>query len=235
MRKSSSDKIRQKVIETYSEIADEFDQTRQNPWLEFLHFMEYVDTNSKVLDLACGNGRLYDLLKEKKVDYLGIDNNAKLLEKAKKNFPEATFQIGDMVDLDLPDNTYDAILCIAAFHHIPGRKLRQKSADEMHRILKKNGVVILTAWNLFQWKYIKNFFKSIGSTIIHLGFKNAWNDLWIKWGKSGHNRYYHAFLPNEFKKYFKKGWKIEEFYFVRKGSRVKFQRSFNICLIATKK
>lgn len=239
MRVKTSDKIRQQVKETYSEIADEFDQTRQNPWLEFLHFLEYIENGDKVLDLACGNGRLYDLLKEKNVDYLGVDNNKALLEKARKNFPEAIFQIGDMVDLDFPDNNFDALFCIAAFHHIPGKKLRQKAAREMHRVLKKNGVVILTTWNLFQWKYLKNFLKSIGSSVIHLGFKNAWNDLWIKWGKSGYNRYYHAFLPGEFKSYFpargKKGWKIEEFYFVRKGSRVKFWRSFNICLIARKK
>ena len=155
MRKKHTDKISSQVKNAYSDIAGEFDKSRKSQWLEFLYFLEFIENNVKVLDLGCGNGRFYELLKSKKVDYLGIDNNSNLLEKAKSNFPEAKFQLGDMVDLDLPDDHFNAVFCIAAFHHIPGRKLRRKSVNEMHRVLKKEGVLILTVWNLFQWKTSK--------------------------------------------------------------------------------
>lgn len=235
MRKKYTEKIREQVKQTYGEIASEFDQTRKGPWEEFKHFLRYVKRNDKVLDLGCGNGRLYDFLESKKVDYLGIDNNSALLKKAKENFPAAKFQLADMVDLDFPDKNFDMIFCIAAFHHIPGPQLRKQATKEMHRVLKKNGVLILTVWNLFQWKYVKNLLKSIISFILHFGLKYAWNDLWVKWKDHSSKRYYHAFLPNELLRYFRnKKWKIEDFYFVRKGSRVKFWRSFNICLIARK-
>ncbi len=235
MREKHTDKIREIVRKTYDAIAGEFDKSRKSQWLEFLYFLEFIENNVKVLDLGCGNGRLYELLRSKKVEYLGVDNNSNLLEKAKENFPEARFQLGDMVDLDLPDNHFNAVFCIAAFHHIPGRKLRHKAVSEMHRVLKKKGVLILTVWNLFQWKYLPALLKSIGSFMLHLGLKYAWNDLRIKWGNHTVGRYYHAFLPKEFLRYFKnKDWEIEEFYFTKKGTRVKFWRSYNLCLIARK-
>ena len=242
MRKKYTKTIREQVKQTYGEIASEFDQTRKAPWQEFQHFLKYLGKNDKVLDLGCSNGRLYDFLKDKKVDYLGVDNNSVLLEKARENFPEAKFQLGDMVDLELSDKSFDVIFCIATFHHIPGRKLRRHAVSEMHRMLKRNGILILTVWNLFQWKYFSALLRSIFSFILHIGLKYAWNDLWVKWGSHPVKRYYHAFLPEEFRRYFKnknlpagkQGWKIEEFYFVRKGSRVKFWRSFNICLIVRK-
>ena len=141
----------------------------------------------------------------------------------------------DMTDLDLKDGSFDLVFCIAAFHHIPGRRLRTRSVKEMHRVLKPDGVLILTVWNLFQWKYFKNLLSAILSFVFHFGLKYNWNDLWIKWRSEGLKRYYHAFLPGELLGYFKaKQWKIEEFYFVRKGSRVKFWRSFNLVIIARK-
>ncbi len=235
MRKKHIEKIRGQVRKTYDVIASEFDQTRKTQWLEFQHFLEYVENNVKVLDLGCGNGRLYDSLKDKKIDYLGVDNNSVLLEKARQNFPDATFQLGDMVDLNLPDKSFDVVFCIASFHHIPGRKLRYRAVSEIHRVLKADGILVLTAWNLFQWKYLPALLRSVFSFVLHLGLKYAWNDLWIRWGNHPVKRYYHAFLPSELLRYFKnKKWKIEESYFVRKGTQVKFWRSFNLCLIARK-
>jgi len=143
--------------------------------------------------------------------------------------------MGDMVDLDLPDKSFDVLFCIASFHHIPGRKLRYRAIHKMHRVLKSDGILVLTVWNLFQWKYLPALLRSIFSFILHFGLKYAWNDLWIKWGSHPVKRYYHAFLPGELRRYFKKNnWKTEESYFVRKGSRVKFWRSFNLCLIVRK-
>lgn len=236
MRKKHTNKIRDLVKKAYDSIASEFDQTRKVQWPEFHEFLEYVENDVKVLDLGCGNGRVYDLLKSKDVDYLGIDNSSGLIDRARENYPKARFEIGDMVDLDLPDNSFDIIFSIASFHHIPGKKLRKQAVKEMHRVLKKDGILILTVWNLFQWKYLKCLMASILSFILHLGLKYSWNDLWIKWGKHPIKRYYHAFLPSELIRCFEdRRWKIEKFYFTHKGSKVKFWQSFNLCLILRNK
>lgn len=229
--------IQEQLKASYSAIADEFDATRQKPWEEFHHFLGYVRHGSQVLDLGCGNGRLYGALAGRGVDYLGVDHNSQLLEKAQAAYPEARFALADMMDLHfLPEEAFDTVFCVAAFHHIPGRSARREVLEQIHRALKPDGVLIFTVWNLFQWKYVGALLKSIVSWALHLGLKYAWNDLWIQWGNYPIKRYYHAFLPSELRRYFENGsWEIEEFYFTRKGARVGFWRSFNLVVIARKK
>jgi len=235
MRQKIVDQINEKLKASYSAIAHEFDQTRKEPWEEFNHFLAYTKHGGNVLDLGCGNGRMYDFLKQKKVQYLGIDNNSNLLECARNNFPEAKFQLDDMTDFNLAEEAFDNVFCIAAFHHVPGKEMRNQVVRNIHRSLKNDGILILTVWNLFQLKNIGKFLKMIISWILHLGLRAAWNDLWVKWGDYPIKRYYHAFLPKELIRYFdSRKWKIEEFYFTRKGNRVSFLRSFNLVLIARK-
>jgi len=224
------------VQASYSQFASEFDKTRQRQWPEFEHFLAYTRKGSTVLDLGCGNGRLYEFLQPKQLNYLGVDHNSHLLDIARKNFPEAKFQLDDMMDLKLEEGAFDNVFCVAAFHHVPTKKMRKKVLADIHKSLKDDGVLILTTWNLIQFKYLKQLLRSILRSILTLGFKGAWNDLFIKWGNYPIKRYYHAFLPKELLALFsEKDWEIEEFYFTKKGKRVSFLRSFNLILIARKK
>jgi len=236
MFKKIQNKIRQQVIEAYSAMGDEYDETHQMPWAGFEVLAAHVKKNAKVLDLGCGNGWVYGSLGSQSIDYIGIDNSSVMLEKAHSAFPEVRFELGDMVDLNLSNQSIDVVFSLAAFHHIPSRSLRSKSIQEIHRILKKDGLLILTAWNLFQWKFFQQWATSIFSFFFHLGLHYAWNDLWIPWRNFGPKRYFHAFFPYELLSYFPKNqWSVEDFFFVRKGTRVNFLKSFNICLILRKK
>lgn len=223
-----SKKIAAQVNESYSQFAEEFDRTRKQQWPEFEHFLAYTRKGSTVLDLGCGNGRLFEFLKPKQLNYLGIDHNSHLLDLAKKNFPEARFQLDDMMDLHLEEEAFDNIFCIAAFHHVPTKSMRKKVLADLHLALREDGILILTAWNLFQWKYLGAFLKSV--------FRGAWNDVFIRWADYPQKRYYHAFLPAEIKALLSHSkWHIEEFYFTKKGKRVSFLRSFNLVVIARRK
>lgn len=237
MKKKILERLQEQLKASYSAIAHEFDVTRQKPWEEFHHFLGYVRHGSRVLDLGCGNGRLFGALQEREIDYLGVDHNSQLLEKAQAAYPAARFQLADMMDLQfLPEEAFDTVFCIAAFHHIPGRQARRRVVEQIHCALKNDGTLILAVWNLFQWKYCGALLKAIGSWLLHFGFKYAWNDVQIRWGNYPIKRYYHAFLPSELRRYFEnESWKIEEFYFTHKGARVGFWRSFNLVLIVRKR
>ena len=50
--------------------------------------------------------------------------------------------ISDITQIPEPDNSFDAILCSEVFEHIPDPI---KALKEFHRLLKKNGTLILTA------------------------------------------------------------------------------------------
>ena len=236
MKNARVRKITESVNASYSQFAEQFDQTRKQPWPEFHHFLAYTKKRAKVLDLGCGSGRLYEFLRPKQVSYLGVDHNAHLLGLARKKFPEARFQPGDLTALALEEEAFDNIFCIAAFHHVPSKKMRRKVLKDMHRALKPGGLLILTTWNLFQWKYAVEILKATLRSLVTLGRKGAWNDLWIGWGNHPLKRYYHSFLPGELKALWQQSaWTIEEYYFTRKGKRVRWFRSYNFVLILRKK
>lgn len=199
-----------RVKKDYSKIAAEFASSRLYSWREFDSFLPYIKNGDRVADVGCGSGRFYKYLKNiKDVDYVGIDNNRNLIKIAEKNHPEAEFKLGDLLDLPLNGDSQDVIISIAALHHVPSKNFRERAVKEMHRVLKKRGIIIITVWNLFQRKYIKYVRKARLRQILSLGAYDK-RDTFIPWGKSGIKRYYYAFNQGELQKLLKKYFQIIE-------------------------
>ncbi|MGA7930530.1 MAG: class I SAM-dependent methyltransferase [Candidatus Sulfotelmatobacter sp.] len=97
-----------------------------------------------VLDLGCGKGENLVPLSRKGAHVTGIDISPDLIELARKRIAtsgiEAEARVGSACDTGLPDESLDAIFCIALIHHLEIPRVR----DEMLRILKKEGFVILS-------------------------------------------------------------------------------------------
>ena len=55
-------------------------------------------SQSKILDIGCGTGHHVALLGSKGLDVLGIDISPSMIKKAKENFPDYKFNIGDALD-----------------------------------------------------------------------------------------------------------------------------------------
>jgi len=209
MREKTAIRLLKKVVKDYSEIAEEFDQTRKNKWEEFDKFLKHIKDKNIVADIGCGNGRFYEFLKKHKTTkYIGIDNNKKLLEKAKKE-QDAKFIKGDILKIPLKKESVNVALEIASLHHIPSAKLRKKAVKEANRILKKNGIFIVSVWNLFQPKYKKYIRKAFIKSFLTLG-KYDPRDTFIPWAKKT-ERYYYAFKENELQELLEKyGFEILE-------------------------
>lgn len=181
--------ILQEVKRSYSAIAHEFDATRDRPWPEFSIFLKEIKKRFiykkrlATLDVGCGNGRLSHFLKNEPIEYVGVDNNRTMLRIAKKKNPHVTFRFAEITKLPFSTHSFDTVWCIAVLHHLPTKKLRVKALKEIKRILKKNGLLMLTVWNLWQPKYRKYIDKKT---------QNAE----IPWKKKI-LRYYYAFKQNE--------------------------------------
>ncbi len=230
MDKEYAEYLLEKTREDYNLIADEFSRTREKPWEELKPLFDYYTKNrERVLDLGCGNGRYYDFLKEKQVEYTGLDNSEKLIELAKKRYPGLNFQIGDALRLPLPDNYFDKVFSIAVLHHFPSEGIRLESLDEVRRVLKKGGLLILTVWKFHEKKEILLLIKYTFLKVIRKS-KLDFKDILEPWGKKA-ERYYHWFSERELIKLFdKSGFKIREAGVIRnkKGNRR------NIYIIAEK-
>lgn len=241
MLEKKAKKLLKQVQSTYNEIAEEFSDTRQTSWEEFDFFSPYLKPGAEIVDLGCGNGRILKFLAKKTAGwdqpafrYIGIDNSQKLLEKALQINPQQTFIFGDQLEIPIAENKVDLLFSIAAFHHLPSQRLQQQALLEMKRTLKKDGILIMTVWNLWQKKYWSPILKAILRSIFSLGFYHP-GDLFIPWGQQKIPRYYHAFTPGELEKLLlKTGFEIMELFCAKRGKKVPFKQSQNICIIAKK-
>ncbi len=190
--------IKKDLQNVYDSIAREFSNTRHLPWQELSIFIPYLPEGGKVLDLGCGNGRLLKVLQSanKKFEYLGVDFSFNLLEQARQQFPEYTFQKADMAKVDFPPGSFEAVCLVASLHHLDSQKERAELLKKIYLWLKPGGILFMTNWNLLQPKYLKYIIKNISQ-------KKAWNDFFIPYrlpNKTGvYWRYYHHFTKSELK------------------------------------
>jgi SAM-dependent methyltransferase len=215
MDKEYAQRILNQTKHDYNLIAGRFSSTRNFIWEDLKPLLDYTNFKDKVLDAGCGNGRLYPALEEKKIDYYGIDNSEQLIKIAKEKYPQVGFQIADILKIPFADNYFDKIYCIAALHHIPSDELRLKTMEELKRVLKPNGLLILTVWNLWHRKTIwRQVYRNVIRKIMGKSQLDA-KDILTPWkdqaGKVLAQRYIHAFTKVELKKLAERaGLKVKE-------------------------
>ncbi len=203
MKQKTTNNLLNLVATNYEEIAQEFALSRcKEIWPEIRKISSPILPGASILDLACGNGRLLEAFKDKKIDYLGIDNNRTLIQLARDHYAHK-FLVGNILDLTNIKKKFDYIFCLAALQHIPGRELRTQTIKQMAAKLKINGLLILSNWNLWRGKHRQLVFKSYLNEMIG-GNELERGDLLFPWknsqGKVISERYYHAFTSRELKK-----------------------------------
>jgi len=178
--------------EIYDAIASDFNATRQAPWAELERLFERTPPSAKILDLGCGNGRLVPLFQQKNCAVIGVDPAEKLLEFARKSFPETEFLRGDFAHIPLANESCDEVWAVASFHHLPSVTMRKEALQEVSRVLKLNGSLVLTVWNLWELPQYKNAeMKAFWRAVFLPRWKRQ--DFLIPWGKEKIPRYYYAF------------------------------------------
>lgn len=251
----------EKTQSYYEHYGESFAASRQKDWPLFLSLLQYIKKGDKVLDLGCGNGRLYPLVRQRGAEYLGIDLSAKILAEARRMYQEAEFREGNILDLKFPAASFNVVFLIAVLHHIPTKELRKKAVKNIYRILKPEGYLLISNWNLFQKRFWTlrlafNFKKLLAKS------KLDWNDLIYPVRKDGaldpalsgrdyvhprpfwtglsngvfkKRRYYHGFKKREIAKLLQNaGFQILENYYEWEGKRVRRWRGENLVTVAKK-
>lgn len=213
MKREYAEYLLKKTKEDYNKAALEFSKRRQRVWeeMQFL-FEDYLIPGEKVLDLGCGNGRFFELFYRKNVNYFGVDFSERLIEIAKEKYGGrgAKFQVADALTLPFPDNFFDKVYSIAVLHHIPSKALRQQFLKETQRLLKPEGLLLLTCWNLWgKSSKRRQIYKVILLKIFGLS-KMDFKDVFISWMNIP-DYYFHCFTKRELNNLVKgAGFKIKD-------------------------
>jgi len=206
------------MIVEWDRIAKSFDETRRYPWKECLEFMK--GKKGIALDIACGNGRHIIPFASFVEHVVGIDASAEMIKIAKRNAEEAgiknaSFFVANACFLPFKANTFDSAIFIAGLHNIKGKDTRIKALKELHRILKENGMALISVWARWQDKWRKHFLKEF------FKMKKNFGDIYIPWKRDVNvKRFYHLYSMRELKKDAKKaGLKIIKAWSVKKVSK----------------
>ncbi len=193
-----------KVKKDYNTISKHFSETRTKPWPEMKTFLGFLKPCNKILDIGCGNGRFFKYIKDENYNYTGIDISDELIKIAKEKHPDGKFEAKNILDIKY-ENSFDAVCLFAMFHHLDTVENRKHAIKILHKSLKKDGILFITTWNIYNKRRIKFFFKSCLSFL--LGRNNSIKDSLIPWknqkGEVVNHRYYYAFTLNELKHLFK--------------------------------
>jgi tRNA (uracil-5-)-methyltransferase TRM9 len=186
--------------ETWDTIAESFDKTRQKPWHYCLDFINSIPPSAMVADLGCGNGRHLLPCAEKCSSVVGVDISRKLLRIVQKKLHEnvlnsASLVHSDVTALPFKQNYFDRVLFIASLHNIQGQNHRQAALTEVLRILKPEGIALVSVWSRWQDRYYKHFLKQF---IVR---KREFGDTDIYWRQQNLNvpRFYHLYGKHEFR------------------------------------
>lgn len=201
----------------YDSIATFFSGTRAWLWDDMRLLEPYIHDGDAILDLGCGNGRLYQLCRTKPAAYTGIDQSDELIRIAREKFPDANFVAGSMTKLPFAEKSFDKVFSIAAFHHLPDVTTRVETLQEIKRVLKPGGIVIFLNWNLLgEWGKAK---LQKGDIRLVDGMDN---DFLVPWkDPTGHamgDRFYHGFTDNELRQLCESaGFNVVEMHYLKKG------------------
>ncbi|MDP1884516.1 MAG: methyltransferase domain-containing protein [Candidatus Moranbacteria bacterium] len=207
--------ILQETENGYDRMAEKLSGTRNFFWPDLAFIGEHISEGARVLDFGCGNGRLLEILRDKKPEYYGVDVSQKLIDLAKVRYPEFSrnfTKISGQASLPFPDDFFNNIVSIAVFHHFPDKKFRSDMARELYRVTRPGGEVIVTAWNLWQPRYRRYIWKNMVRKVFlfsrldfgdcEIPFRNNAGEIF--------RRFHHAYTLNELAGLFSQaGFRIE--------------------------
>lgn len=120
---------------------------------------EFLKDCRTVLDAGCGDGKFLGLFK----NMVGVETNSEKLKTVRGK----TMICASVENLPFKDGSFDGILCTEVLEHV---RNYMKAMNEIHRVAKVNGKVLITTPNK---KY--EFYKNI------LSFLRIWPHEYDRW------------------------------------------------------
>jgi len=187
------------VKDVYNKISNEFNTTRYRPWTCVEEFLNQIPKQSIIGDIGCGNGK--NMFYRKDCINLGCDFSENLVKLCN----EKSLQViqGNILNVPFQDNLFNHTLCIAVLHHLSTIEMRKQAIQELIRITKLNGKILILVWAFEQEQSSRRKFTKQANLI-------DWKD---KKGNILGKRYYYVFKKNELESLIPENIQIEKSFY----------------------
>src|SRR4030095_3361818 len=166
------DEAQRRAAFAYNAAADFYDSPPLSFWNYFggqtVELLS-LPPGSSVLDVWCGTGASAvsaARLVGPRGKVIGVDVAKELLELARakaaqQHLGNIQFELGDMLSLRFPSESFDAVVCVFGIFFVPDMAM---AARELWRLVRRGGQLAVTTWgpNLFEpansafWRSIRN-------------------------------------------------------------------------------
>jgi 2-polyprenyl-3-methyl-5-hydroxy-6-metoxy-1,4-benzoquinol methylase len=192
--------------ETYNKIAKDWvkDHDGDSWWVEGTDtFLSFLPKGATILDVGCAGGHKAKYIKDRGFNVEGIDFSEEMIKEAKKRFPEISFQVFDVYDIDKYPKTFDAIFTQAVLLHIPKKRIievlekiksrlnpegilhislkevRDNKVEEEVRKENDYGYEYERFFSYYTLEELEGYFKNVGLELISEKTVNSGRSNWI--------------------------------------------------------
>ncbi|HOV21514.1 MAG TPA: class I SAM-dependent methyltransferase [bacterium] len=137
-----------------AEIEKEIYEAKNSPIADIIKI--FLPSQGKILDVGCGLGGYLIWLKSEGFNIYGIDFSKEAIRRLKIYNPSLDVEISDCEALPFSDNYFDVYISLGVLEHIESGCL--KALKEANRVLRDNGIVIISVPFLNLYRLIKDFF-----------------------------------------------------------------------------
>jgi len=116
-----------------------------------ISMLRSMGVKGAILDAGCGTGHMAARLLAENFDVHGVDISSEMVKTARLRCAEDDFgnekiniEVGDLENLDLPDSSFDAVVCLGVLEYLPED---DTALAELTRVLKPGGVMIVAFRN----------------------------------------------------------------------------------------
>ena len=149
---------------------------------EKIYLQSNITKDAKVLEIGCGEGRSLNDIIDITENLVGIDHDPDAVKEARinlKKHPKIKILKAGATDIPFEDGSFDFVICMTTFANFGDKKYGV--LNEMKRVLKNNGVIIISVFSEEAFKERMKLYKKInfpikkvvGTTVTYVG---EWGD-----------------------------------------------------------
>ncbi|MFB9076186.1 class I SAM-dependent methyltransferase [Flavobacterium procerum] len=141
----------------------------KNAYYIFAELLQ-IKPNAKLLDVACGLGRMLEIGLDYKAQCSGVDISSVAVETAKLKLPEANIVEANAEELPFKDNTFDFVTCLGSLERMIDK---EKVLQDIKRVTTSDSRICFMVRNSNSWRWLIT--KKLFLTVNKKGHQDAKN------------------------------------------------------------